>query len=222
MRYSQEQRDTAIAIAAPHDEISEAVMEEIRTALGVTRLSPKTVRRWINDRDVLSDQQQAFVYYYLQSWNATKAAQLAGYSERTAYSQGHALLKHPEIQARIQHHMSELAMDAQEVLTRLSAHARGDVAEFLGLSEEELNEHPQSFLVKKFKRKVRRFGKDQGEEETIELEIHDPQTALVHLGRHHKLFVERHEHTGADGGPIVHSARELTDDELAAIIRRNQ
>ena len=38
------------------------------------------------------------------------------------------------------------------------------------------------------------------------------------LGKHLKLFTERHEHTGKDGGPIDHRhAKDLTDDELAAI-----
>jgi len=36
----------------------------------------------------LSDKQTAFVEAYLQTWNATKAAKTAGYSEKTAYSQG--------------------------------------------------------------------------------------------------------------------------------------
>ena len=42
------------------------------------------------------------------------------------------------------------------------------------------------------------------------------------LGKHLKLFTERHELTGKDGGPIEtkRSAAELTDDELAQIAQR--
>jgi phage terminase small subunit len=43
----------------------------------------------------LNPKQRAFVAAY--SGNATEAARAAGYSEKTAYQQGHALLKHPEI-----------------------------------------------------------------------------------------------------------------------------
>lgn len=37
--------------------------------------------------------------------------------------------------------------------------------------------------------------------------------ALAHLGKHLGMFVERHEHTGRDGGPI--ETRSLSDAELA-------
>jgi phage terminase small subunit len=38
------------------------------------------------------------------------------------------------------------------------------------------------------------------------------------LGKHYKLFAERVEHTGKDGGPIATTTtHDLTDDELAAI-----
>lgn len=45
----------------------------------------------------LNLRQQRFVDAYLLDPNATKAAIAAGYSEKTAGSQGHDLLKHPEI-----------------------------------------------------------------------------------------------------------------------------
>jgi len=37
----------------------------------------------------------------------------------------------------------------------------------------------------------------------VSIELYDAQAALALLGKHHKLFVDRTEHTGADGGPIV-------------------
>ena len=39
--------------------------------------------------------------------------------------------------------------------------------------------------------------KDGGAHHTTEIELHDAQAALVQLGRYHKLFVDRQEHTGA-------------------------
>lgn len=41
---------------------------------------------------------EKFVREYLRTGNATKAAQRAGYSSRTAYSQGERLLKNAEVQ----------------------------------------------------------------------------------------------------------------------------
>jgi len=46
----------------------------------------------------LNARQKAFVEHYLAAGhNATEAAKRAGYSERTAYSQGQRLLKHVEV-----------------------------------------------------------------------------------------------------------------------------
>lgn len=45
----------------------------------------------------LTDKQQRFVAEYLVDLNATQAAIRAGYSERTAYSQGQRLLKNVEV-----------------------------------------------------------------------------------------------------------------------------
>ena len=47
----------------------------------------------------LTQKQQAFIDCY--TGNATEAAKLAGYSDRTAYSIGQQLLKHPEVAAAI-------------------------------------------------------------------------------------------------------------------------
>jgi phage terminase small subunit len=49
----------------------------------------------------LNQRQKLFAYEYLVDGNATQAAIRAGYSERTAGSQAHDLLKKPEIQAVI-------------------------------------------------------------------------------------------------------------------------
>jgi len=49
----------------------------------------------------LTRKQQKFVQEYLIDLNATRAAERAGYSERTAYSQGQRLLKHVEVKKAI-------------------------------------------------------------------------------------------------------------------------
>ena len=50
----------------------------------------------------LNSKQQAFAREYCVDRNATQAAIRAGYSAKSAYSQGHELLKHPEVAAAIQ------------------------------------------------------------------------------------------------------------------------
>lgn len=55
----------------------------------------------------LSAKQEAFCLEYVIDLCATQAAIRAGYSEKTAYSQAHDLLKKPEISARIAGLMAE-------------------------------------------------------------------------------------------------------------------
>lgn len=49
----------------------------------------------------MNERQELFAFEYAACLNATEAALRAGYSENSAYAQGHALLKNVEIQARI-------------------------------------------------------------------------------------------------------------------------
>ncbi|WP_342512266.1 terminase small subunit [Sporosarcina sp. FSL K6-1522] len=71
----------------------------------------------------LSAKQEMFCKEYMIDLNATQAAIRAGYSERTAYSQGQRLLKHVEVLARVKElkdkRADELELDAYWVLKRL-------------------------------------------------------------------------------------------------------
>ena len=61
----------------------------------------------------LTDKQQAFVAEFLVDLNATQAAIRAGYSEKTAYSQGQRLLKNVEVDAAIKAAQAERAEKTQ-------------------------------------------------------------------------------------------------------------
>jgi phage terminase small subunit len=173
----------------------------------------------------LSTKQIAFVEFYLTHWNATKAAILAGYSERSARSIGSENLTKPDIQAAIQERLTELKMGADEVLTRLSDHARGSIAVFIDISEPDAKiEAPETMdeahavysgwrlnLAKAKKAdKLHLIKKLKSGQWGPEIELHDPQAALIQIGKHHKLFVDKVEHTGADGQPLF-KVYEKTD-----------
>ena len=49
----------------------------------------------------MNPKQQRFAEEYVVDHNATQAAKRAGYSPKTAYSQGQRLLKHVEVQTAI-------------------------------------------------------------------------------------------------------------------------
>lgn len=60
----------------------------------------------------MKDKQEAFAIEYLKDRNATQAAIRAGYSEKTAYSQGCRLLKKAEVQEFINRKQEEARASA--------------------------------------------------------------------------------------------------------------
>ena len=142
----------------------------------------------------LSYKRRAFVEAYLQTWNATKAAEAAEYAHPGR--QGHRLLKNVEIQEAIEERLSEMAMSADEVLTRLSQQASADISDFLtatgSIDWQKVKE--KGYLVKSI---LHRKGQNS------KIELYDAQSALTWLGKHHRLFTERHELSGPEGGPIA-------------------
>ena len=160
----------------------------------------------------ITNKQRVFIEGYLQCWNAAEAARRAGYSERTARIQASRLLSKANIQEEIQSRISEKAMSADEVLLRLGDMARGDMGDFMdiesmsfNLALEKAKELGKTHLIKRVKQRTIITQKKDGDEEEnhyIELELHDSQSALVHLGKHHKLFTDKTEITGKDGKAI--------------------
>ena len=75
--------------------------------------------------------QQAFVDEYPLDKNATKAAIRAGYSEKTAYSQGQRLLKKVEIKAAIDRKLQQAAdkvdVSIERVVARYAQIAFADI-----------------------------------------------------------------------------------------------
>lgn len=73
----------------------------------------------------LTKKQSLFAAYYVsEGFNATKAAKRAGYAESSAHSQGHDLLKKPEISAAIRDEVVRLSktarLDAESIWSSLS------------------------------------------------------------------------------------------------------
>jgi phage terminase small subunit len=163
----------------------------------------------------LSNKQRVFVEEYLRCWNATEAALRAGYSPKTAYSIGSENLKKPEIEAAIQARIEELKVSADEVLLRLADHARGDMRDFIDPETLTVNfksaaDKGKMQLVKKVKVVTRKEPNEDGTLDTIEaieFELYDAQAALALLGKHHKLFTDKVEHSG-EINPVGEEFRE--------------
>ena len=90
----------------------------------------------------LTPKRAAFVREYLIDLNATQAAERAGYSAKTAYSQGHRLLKDAEIQRAISAGQERRAQDtglsAQTVLEGLRSIAEGEASDSARVRAYEL------------------------------------------------------------------------------------
>jgi len=135
----------------------------------------------------------------------------AGYSERTARSQGSRLLTDVDIAQEIQLALNEKAMSADEVLMRLAQHARVDMGDFIdienmsfGLNLKKAKELGLTHLIREVEdRVVMTSNKDGEETETHNLKIKlvDPKPALDTLAKYHGLLVDKTDIT-SDGKVI--------------------
>lgn len=89
----------------------------------------------------MNDKQRRFTQEYLIDLNATQAAIRAGYSEKTAYSQGHDLLKKPEIQNAVTDGMAELAERAEITKDWLIEKSRNVFELAMGLNTDALDRY---------------------------------------------------------------------------------
>jgi len=113
------------------------------------------------------------------------------------------------IQEAIKKRIATKAMSADEVILRLAEQARADLGDFLlpvsqgkaiiDLEKADGNTH----LVKRYTHTK------QG----VTIELYSAQRALELLGKAHRLFTEKHEVSGPDGGPIMIAGVSLTEEQ---------
>lgn len=168
--------------------------------------------------DELTPKERAFVNeYFLCGMNQTQAY-LRLYP-KSSYDSARAnsarLIAKDNIKAEIERRLDEQKMSAKEVLARLSAIGRSDIADFVGVESQSdlLNPEYQgkTHVIKKFEKHVTiTRTKDGGEVENqyTKLELHDPLSALDKMGRHHALFTDKVEHSG----PITLKVEYATDN----------
>lgn len=167
----------------------------------------------------LTPKQMLFVKEYLVDLNATQAALRAGYSEKTAYSIGEENLKKPDIAAAIKVEMDKRAerteITQDKVVRELAKLGFFDIRKLLdsegnpiplhnldddtaaaiaGL--EIMEEYEGSGQDKVFVGYVKKY------------KLADKRAALVDIGKHLGMFVERKE-VGSPG-----DFNKLNDDEL--------
>jgi phage terminase small subunit len=168
----------------------------------------------------LTAKQRAFIdFYFLTGMNATQAAIKAGYSEDSAAVIGHENLRKPNIKEEIERIYRENTMPPDEVLARLTAQARGDIGDLVNdngaIDMKKARRFGLTGLIKKIKRTTMTYTDEAGngkESFTDEIELYSSQAALQLIGKYHKLFVDRQEVTGKDGGAIIIKTGMSMDD----------
>ena len=157
----------------------------------------------------LTPKQQLFVDYYIIYWNATKAAKLAGYSEKTAQAIGSENLTKPLIKEAIDRALKErserIKVDADWLLTHLSDMLKADIADILDeLGDfKPIKEWPliwRQMLQGIDLKRERQSGREDKEEwaETIKAKFVDTLKTAELAGKHIgvQAFKDRVEHEG--------------------------
>lgn len=146
----------------------------------------------------LSAKQKAFINEYLIDFNATRAAERAGYKGDavTLASVGWENLRKPQIAEAIRQRLSEKAMGPDEVLMRLGEQARVEYSEYLTVDADRnpavdvarLIADGKAHLIKSIKHT--RWGRN--------IEFYDGHAAKELIGKHHGLFDKR----GSEEEPV--------------------
>lgn len=181
----------------------------------------------------LTPKQEAFCQAYTTHWNATKAAKVAGYSEKSAGLQGHQLLKNPIVQARIaelgEHALREMGVTRERVLqeyARLAFYDMGDAHDEIG-QLRPLKEMPEDVRRAVVKVKVFEQFSGSGDDRELtgfikEIEFAQRKAALDSLSKCLGMAPDKVEHSGPGGKPIETKAiKDLTDEQLEEQIARH-
>lgn len=146
----------------------------------------------------LTGKQKAFINAYVICLNATEAAKRAGYAgnDHTLANVGHQNLRKRDIRAEIDRIFKASTMQASEVLTRLSAQARGDIADIVDpatniIDWNKARDLGVTHLIHKTKQRTviqASSDGDESETHTLEVQLYSAQKALEILAKYHSLF----------------------------------
>lgn len=145
----------------------------------------------------MTPKQKAFVAEYLIDLNATQAALRAGYSAKTAYSQGQRLLKNVEVQKQIEFgaakRAAKLEITADRVLQEFAKVAFGNMLDYVTIVDGTARidfsamTRDQASLISSIETEEW-TEKEEGRVRKTKFKLHDKLNALVQLGRHLKIF----------------------------------
>jgi phage terminase small subunit len=180
--------------------------------------------------EALTDRQKAFCEEYLVDLNGTAAAKRAGYSAKTSRVMAQQNLESPAVIAQL-----GMLMQARSERTQITADRTITEVARLGFSDLRklfdahggllpVHQWPDDVAAAVASVEVDELFEGFGENRvqvgfTKKVKLWDKPRALELLGKHLKLWVERIEASGPNGGPIQTrndgvDLASLTDDEL--------
>jgi phage terminase small subunit len=172
----------------------------------------------------LSEKEKAFIAEYLVDLNGSQAAIRAGYSRKSVAKMAYLILKRPrvidaiaETQAK---RLAAIDMRAENVLSELSAVARGNVLDYMRLGrdgepivdfsglERERAAALSEVCVEDF---ADGRGQNKRDVRRVKFRMHDKVAALDKLAKHFGLLRERVSHENPDGSALApaHSPRQV-------------
>lgn len=151
----------------------------------------------------LTDKQERFVQEYLIDLNATQAAIRAGYSEKTAYSQGQRLLKNVEVKKLIEEGQKTVAernnITIDRVISELALIGFANMGDYMKPDHEgnprldfsDLTREQSAVLTEVTVDRRYESGDDTtGYVDKVKFKLADKRAALVDLGKHLGAFSE--------------------------------
>lgn len=180
--------------------------------------------------DNLSPREERYCQEFIVDLNQAQAAVRSGFSKnaRSAAVQSVRLMKKSAVKARIKELMkarsdrTEITSDT--VLRELMRLATVDVTQAFDEKGwlKDMKDIPEDVRRAISGLETQELFQGEGDQRSIigvarKLRFYDKIRPLELLGKHVKLFPDRHEHSGPDGKPIeMRSAEKLTDAELDA------
>jgi phage terminase small subunit len=159
----------------------------------------------------LTPKQSLFVAEYLIDLNATRAAKSAGYSDKTAYSQGQRLLNNVEVAAVIaektKKRMDKLEITADRVLKELAALGFSNMGDYMEVTEDGKGfDFAFGNLTREQMAAIQEItvdttgGANDGERRLVlrnKFKLGDKRGSLELLGKHLQLFTDKLEISGS-------------------------
>jgi phage terminase small subunit len=141
----------------------------------------------------LNEKQKRFVEEYLVDLNATQAAIRAGYSSKTARQIGEQNLSKLDIQEAIQKSVKERSERTQITSDWV-------LNQLVEVSQRCMQKTPVMIFDREEKEYVQATNEEG--EGIWTFNAMGANKSLELIGKHLGMFVEKHEHTGKDGGPM--------------------